>query len=380
MNLRFCFAAFACVCTASCAVLNPYVGSARIEQNWAEKGRSADEQAEYKKSVLALSKSLQQELQSSAAQLSAYSTTSTITLAGLLGFGGYKGVTDGGSHQIAALAAGGGAVYGAKAALYSPTREQIYNDGVSALVCLDGIYSRFDIAKGKALAAGARKNQSVWERYRDRYYSALVMAESFEKQYYARVISVPSQVNVLLGDVQPDAQTSYALLSSAISTQLKPSAQPTKTEQVRAADDKLYVRYVLDLSAPDPKDVFPDLEAWVVGVQALAEEVKKLDTNQCQVSPSQAPKIVRPSEDNPVKASVGSTTLFPVQNTSGSVSASVQEQDQADAGAAKVKIVSDKGTYSLEVDAVRATSKPVWVSVTDYGKGQLSSGFWLEIK
>lgn len=66
---------------------------------------------------------------------------------------------------------------------------------------------------------------------------------------------------------------------------------------------------------------------------------------------------------------------FVIENSSGTLTATVTPQDSSDKNAIDTKILTDKGVFSLEIEAKAKTKKPVWVSVVDYGRGGVSSGF-----
>lgn len=223
---------------SSCALFDPYIPSAEIEREVLierncpkEPGRpeqpgqakptKGTETAKPPCSVRALSQRYREAFQSNASTLVRTSSGSTVLLAGLLGFAGYKGVTGAGSHQVAALGAGAAVTYGVQGALYKPSREQIYQGGVQALECLDRLYGGFNSAEGEALAA-PYLGKLGWTNYSPEYYATLSMVKQYETEYRYRVLDVPATINKLMAAQHPSAEQSYAFISSVISGSIPP--------------------------------------------------------------------------------------------------------------------------------------------------------------
>jgi hypothetical protein len=87
---------------ASCALFNPYVQSIAPETKTATGSQLASK--------------IRMELQGKTNGLAYWQSGSSLALAGALGLGGYKAVTAGNGHQVAALAAGSASLYGFSAA------------------------------------------------------------------------------------------------------------------------------------------------------------------------------------------------------------------------------------------------------------------------
>jgi len=304
-------------------------------------------------------------LEVSASSQSWYSKSSSTALAALLGLGAYKGVTGGGGHQIAALAAGAGVTYGLHEVLYTPTREQIYLGAVDTLLCLDRIYDGFDPSVGEGLAAKYFQHPR-WPEYATTYYRYLSLAQRYNAQYRYRVLQVPAAVNQRLSAQQLTAGQSYALISNAIS--IKNSANVKDNKSLAAPGDN---------GRTDAASFFSDVEDW--GQQVTQRHADFTD-DQCKGGGALAPSIVLPNDDAMQTIAVSSKTQFPLQNTSGILSTSVTPQDNSDKNAVESKIISEKGAFWLEISGKAATTKPVRVEVSDYGRNGASEGIWVEVK
>lgn len=344
---------------SSCVVFNPYISTAEIEEKVIGTSNSPPKM---------LSRSYRKKFESYASELSQISKGTTVVLAGLLGLGGYKGVTDGGSHQFAALGAGAGVTYGLHRALYKPSREQIYMGGANALICIDRVYEGFDSSLGKKLAS-KYYSDDLWPAYADRFYTTLSMVQQYETEYKYRVLAVPALINKQLSTEQPSAEQSYAFISSAISLNT-PSLSSAPTP---AAGE-------VSMPIENPAQKFSDLEDWVAQSEQLDTAYKANPNKDCPTSGNLAPIIVRQNNEAITKLSVNSKSQFPIQNTSGSLASSITPQNSNDKDAIETKILVDKGVFSIEIDAKAKTNKPIWVTVVDYGNGGVTSGFWVTIE
>ncbi|WVV48100.1 hypothetical protein THH46_00180 [Pseudomonas sp. NA13] len=92
----------------------------------------------------------QKKLISEANSLSNANLYATTALAGTLGLGGYKVLTGGSGHHIAALATGSGVIYGYQQSLYNETISGILLSGAATLACIDGAYSMPSAKQGKS--------------------------------------------------------------------------------------------------------------------------------------------------------------------------------------------------------------------------------------
>ncbi|MGB4074142.1 hypothetical protein [Pseudomonas sp.] len=339
--------------TSSCVILDPYIPTTKIEVDTIE----------VKHPVKLLSQKYRKKFESYASELSQVSNSATVALAGLLGFGGYKGVTGGGGHQIAALGAGAGVTYGLHGALYKPSREQIYLSGVSALNCIDKLYSGFDSGRGEDLAKNYL-DDTDWLSYKDRYYAALIMVRKYEDEYKSRVLDVPATINVMLSAEQPSPEQSYAFISSVITSNIPaPKAVVPKVAAALGGATSLY----------------PDLEDWVSQSEQLSTAFKDNPSKECPIAGGLAPRIVKVGDSLITKLNANSVTQFPIQNTSGVIGVSAKPQDATDKNALETKILADKGEFSIEINAKTKTTKPIFITVVDYGKGGASSSMWVEV-
>lgn len=359
---------------SSCALFDPYIPSAEIEREVLIERNCPKEPGQAKSitetptvkppcSIRALSQRYREAFQANASTLAWTSSGSTVLLAGLLGFAGYKGVTGGGSHQVAALGAGAAVTFGVQGALYKPSREQIYQGGVRALECLNKLYGAFNSAEGEALAA-PNLGKSGWASYSPEYYATLSMVKQYETEYQYRVLDVPATVNKLLAAQQPSAEQSYAFVSSVISGSI-PTDDPddsTKTMQIQ-----------------QPESRFPALEDWVEKSRNQDAAFKAAPNKDCPTLGSLAPMIKREPAAI-TELAVSTKNQFVIENSSGTITATVTPQESRDKNALDTKILTDKGVFSLEIEAKAKTNKPVWVSVVDYGRGGVSSGFWVSVK
>ncbi|WP_248743506.1 MULTISPECIES: hypothetical protein [unclassified Pseudomonas] len=389
MNRTYFVALPALLTLNSCALFDPYIPSAQIErevlierqcsrpleeagQSGRTKPARANETTKPPCSVGALSQRYREAFQSNASTLARTSSGSTVLLAGLLGFAGYKGITGGGAHQVAALGAGAAVTYGVQGALYSPSREQIYQGGVQALECLDRLYGGFNSAEGEALAA-PKLGEPGWPAYSPRYYATLSMVKQYETEYRYRVLEVPASINKLLAAQQPSTEQSYAFISSVISGPVpgigssgpkKPSISPY---------------YLLGQIYSAQSNPFPAVEDWVEKSLKQEKAFKAAPNKDCPTLGNLSPMIRR--DPVPItELAVNTKSQFVIENSSGTLAATVTPQDSSDKSAIDTKILTDKGVFSLEIDAKAKTNKAVWVSVVDYGRGGVSSGFWVNVK
>ncbi|MGY2439833.1 hypothetical protein [Pseudomonas sp. SDO52101_S400] len=349
-NLMLVFPSFA---LSSCVLFDPYV-------------HTTSSNIENAKSTKQISYELRKTLENSASSQSWYSKGSSTVLASLLGLGAYKGLTGGGSHQIAALATGAGVTYGLHEVLYTPTREQIYLGSVDTLLCLDRIYDGFDSSVGQLLAAKYFKNPR-WSEYAPRYYQYLSVVQGYEAEYRHRVLQVPADVNQRLSAQQLTPGQSFALITNALSINKPPVPKPAAAmfPEGEAGVEN------------DPALLFPDVEDWV---RKAAQRASDFTDEQCKAGGALAPSIVRSDNGTVQTIALSKSVQYPLQNTSGILSTSVTPQANSDKDAVESKIIADKGAFWLEIDGKAATTKPVWVSIIDHGRSGASEGVWVEVK
>lgn len=337
--------------TSSCALLNPYVSTSKAERN--AEGKSAKE----------LSLELRGALEANARGLAYWQSGSTISIAGLLGLGGYKGITSGGSHQVAALAAGGAAVYGVNSALYNPSREERYLAAASALVCLDKVYAPFNWQYGQSLMQKmtATKRQEVEPRAS----TALGVAYRYETSYRQNIIGIITQLNQQLAAQQPTADATFLRLSSAIQT--PPTVAPPR--QTEADKSTLCNEECTMASA--------ELSLWIATVISAHRDFDETSLTTCSVGEDSL--AIAGTSEVGEKIKVGQKLEFPILNTTGRLAAFVKPQDTADQSAISASITTSNGAYSLSVEGKTPSKKPIFVYVIDHGKGKATTGARFEV-
>ncbi|MHC8334112.1 hypothetical protein [Pseudomonas sp. LB3P25] len=374
MRFKLFASAVTCSLLTSCALFNPYISTATIEKR--EKSNPTYD----------LSNALRAKFESNAQQLAYWQSGSTAVIAGLLGLGAYKGVTGGGSHQIAALAAGSGVIYGTSTALYSPSKEQIYIAGAAALLCLDEQYSWFDSEAGAKLYLELLALDSTAEAdFKVGFGEAYSIAVQQESSYKTNVLTVGTQVNSLVAGQQPTAELSYAHVSSAISTAfVSPSSEP-KTDAPKTIFWKATsstAKPVCDQACMQErekriKELRFALTNWI---NATNYRNARLTTDQCSVLGEDSLSITGVRQGTPEVLDVGSKTTYPILNTTGRLGAFVKSSKAAEQGAVTAKITTQNGLFFVEVEGVSATTVPVNVYVSDYGKGRATKGFQVTVK
>ena len=400
MKLKHCAIALLALPAGGCTLLSPYVPSAKIEAELLECVPKQSTQTInpdpkvvkdsnnnittttttviYKRtehtcntSTTKLSNELQQYFQSSAASLSRTSNTATITIAGLLGFGAYKGVTDGGKSQIAALAAGAGTLYGAQNALYTPTREQLFQRGVKALSCLDGFYADITPEKGEKLAELYRVTQAAnWPSYEERYNAAYELAVFHANSYRERVRGVAAELNILLSNAQPTPAESKAKISSAINHEIpKATKNPENGEKM-----------TLDQQAAFSGN-FPKLERWVKRIEFANNRINKNNPDTCNLQDIPVIRILGIDNQGSVTMAPGTTSTYPIANTSSLLTSAVYPTGpETDKQAISAILISEGGSFAIRLEAKSATQEPVVIKITDNGNGGLSTSFTLDVK
>jgi hypothetical protein len=199
---------------ASCALFNPYVQSIAPETKTATGSQLASK--------------IRMELQGKTNGLAYWQSGSSLALAGALGLGGYKAVTAGNGHQVAALAAGSASLYGFSAAQYKPTREQLYHRGVQAVMCVESIYERASLEEGNELIRRIAQLKagsgavSITNAYS--LYGAISRAKAFDRVYKEKLVEIVAALNNYLAALQPAPEVTYRIISDAIgSRRLFPS-------------------------------------------------------------------------------------------------------------------------------------------------------------
>lgn len=371
--------ALACFLLTSCALFNPYVSTASIEQ------------CKKSNSVYDLSCALRAKFENNAAGLAYWQSGSTVLLAGMLGLGGYKGITGAGSHQIAALAAGGGVIYGTSTALYRTSKEQVYISGVAALLCLDNHYRLFDSTAGADLFRKLLELDSTAEtEFRTAFIEAYSIAVEREASYKTKVLTVGTQVNALIAGQQPTAGVSYAHVSSAISAAFVSSpdtqkpGEPEKNVWARAfsllsplGDQKRFKER--EERARQIKQLRADLANWINSMVKLNTWLDTTASDQCSVLGEDSLSITGVTQGKPEALEAGLKNTYPILNTTGRLAAFVKAPKATEQGAVTAKIITENGLFFVEVEGVSVTTAPANVYVSDYGKGRATKGFQVTV-
>lgn len=365
MNSKVLAGIVLCPLLTSCALFNPSLGTATIEQN--HPGASGAE----------ISLQLKRALQSKSGQLAYWQAGSTVMMAGLLGFGGYKVVTDGGSHQVAALMAGGGALYGTNLALYKPTREGMYARAVSSIQCIDGAFSPFNTATGLSLKdAIYRLSPTTWSTLDDSFQSAYSLASEYDHKYKQSVLQVATDLNVYLADMQPSPENTYRILTRAIGQQI---TKPDKGQvsQAITTQTSMFASNIAGSSMDKARasqersiqltNLVTRLYAWIDSVESAHRSFNANDVAACSgLSINFA--IAGVTEGAAVTLSADSTATYQIIDTSGKLVAYALPIDASDAGKVTTAITTSDGVFNLRLTATTQTTKPVRVTVKDNGK------------
>lgn len=372
---------------SGCTIFSPYIPSAKIERELNEckpsisssstqsvkDGNKTTTTTTRKTSICnssakRLSQRLREEYQASAASLSRTTNTASLTMAGLLGLGAYKGITDGGKHQIAALAAGAGTLYGLQSALYKPTREQLYQRAVKALVCLDDIYADIDPNKGADLAEKYMSDES-WGVYEDRYLSAYEIAVTHENSYRSRIHDISADLNILLADDQPTPEENLAKINSAISGQVAGIATGGEggNQKFLPLNNTVY-------STP-----YKDLERWVVRTIFANNRITAKNPDSCNMKNLPVIRVLGVENQGLLELTTGETRTLPITNNSNVIAINTYPNDSADKDAISTLLISEQGAFAARIEAKVATNKPVLVKITDAGNGNISTVFQIKV-
>jgi hypothetical protein len=369
-----------CTTLTSCALFNPYISTTDFSD-------TADGQDGY-----SLSSEMRQRFENNARALAYWQSGSTVAIAGLLGLGAYKGVTSGGSHQIAALAAGGAVVYGTSSALYRPTTEQIYIAGTSALLCIDKQYRGFNPKIGLQLYTNlAVLDEGEAGMLEETFNQAYSIAVKRENQYKANVIDIGVQVNSIIAGQQPSAEQSYAHVSGAITAGVKPPVTAgTPDESPKLASELSATEWALTSGtlgeikqAKNAKAIVAAkvaLNSWIKETTSLNDELGPKNSEQCLVAADDAIAVTGVSEEGIEELEIGSSRAYPIVNTTGRLAAFVKAPRASEQGSITAKITTENNLYFVEVTAVAATTSPAVVYITDYGKGRSTKGFQVSVK
>lgn len=366
---------------SGCTIFSPYVPSAKIERELtkcppAESTRTEEPSKDGKKittktttytcntSTKELSIRLQERFQSNAASLSRTSNTTVLTIAGLLGVGAYKGITDGGRSQIAALGAGAGTLYGLHSAIYTPTREQLYQRAVKSLICLDVLYADIDPGTGEALAK-KYTNHSNWYRYKARYESAYELSVTHENSYRGRVKQVPAELNILLSNSQPSPAESHAKINSAITTKIEEISAPSGLK---------------NLASFNAEKEFPDLVRWVDRTKIASDRINTSNPDSCNLTDTPVLRVLGVANQGTITLKVDETRTLPITNNSSVISSNIYPTGtDADKNAVSSVLISENGAFAIKLEAHRKPSKPVVVKLTDTGNGNVSTVFFVDV-
>lgn len=355
----------------SCALFNPSVGTAKIEQK-----HPLASGAE-------ISLLLKRALQSKSGQLAYWQAGSTMVMAGLIGYGGYKVVTDGGSHQVAALMAGGGALYGTNTVLYKPSREGMYARAVSSIQCIDGAFSPFNTATGLRLKSAIYElSPSTWSTLDSSFQSAYSLATEYDLKYKQSVLQVATDLNVYLADMQPTPENTYRILTRAIGQQITKPNKDQVSQAVTAESQAFAASVASDAKKARAETEFAiqlsnlvtSLYAWIDSIEEAHRSFNVNDVAACS-GLSINFGIAGVTEGSVVSLSAGSTATYQIIDTSGKLVAYAVPSNASDAGKVTTAITTSNGVFNLQLTATTATTQPVRVTVKDNGKFGASVSF-----
>lgn len=384
MTLRWPYIVLFSISASGCTVFSPYIPSAKIERELASckpvvtidstktevdkklvSRTTTTTEHKCNTSTKNLSLTLQEEFQASATSLSRASNTTVLTIASLLGFGAYKGITDGGKSQIAALGAGAGTLYGLHSTMYTPTREQLYQRAVKSLICLDDLYADIDPAKGESLAK-RYKTLPKWAYYQDRYDSAYELAVMHENSYRSRVMQAAADLNILLSNGQPSAAESYARVSSAIKT---------KIADIAPQDEKNLLLLLV------PERDFPDLARWVARTEIASKKINLNNPDSCNLSSLPVLRVLGVDNQGTIELKKGETRTLPITNNSSVISTNIYPTgNDSDKDAVTSMLVSEGGAFAIRLEAKKITKDAIAVKLTDAGNGNVSTIFFVTVK
>ena len=367
----------ACSLLASCAHYNPYFNTAKVSA-----GDEATDDGKPKKAY-ALSQAVQIELVDKSNALANEENNTTLALAGALGLGAYKLAT-GGGHQVVALTAGAGALYGVNQALYDQRLSAMLHETVSALLCLDGAYNNVDPDKGTRIAAKIKAiNAQLWASdFEASYQNALKNIAPWTEQYTTNVKLVVSTLNQRIANGQLGPEDRYKLIVSSLNTSGSKASQFDKTavidkiKRLPLATDNLAfatVSSIKPFSDNDNSDkerqnqalyeLANDFSLWLINSNALlndpAEKVALCRTNVIALSiPELVPgQILQVTKDQPIR--------LKIVNSSGNIVATTSPGAPVTA-----RIVIEQKDLFLEIQKVANAKGDGVVYVTDYGKDE----------
>ncbi|UZE21768.1 hypothetical protein LOY67_17120 [Pseudomonas sp. B21-056] len=360
----------------SCALFNPSVGTAKIEQDHLN-ASGAD-----------ISLLLKRALQSKSGQLAYWQAGSTVVMAGLIGYGGYKVVTDGGSHQVAVLMAGGGALYGTNTVLYKPTREGMYARAVSSIQCIDGAFSPFNTATGLGLKSAIYTlSPSTWSRLDASFQSAYSLATEYDLKYKQSVLQVATDLNVYLADMQPTPESTYRILTRTIGQQITKPSKDQVSQAITAEGQAFAATVTGDANekarastdrAIELSNLVTRLYAWIDSIEEAHRSFNANDVAACS-GLSINFGIAGVTEGSVVSLSAGSTATYQIIDTSGKLVAYAVPSDASDASKVTTAITTSNGVFNLQLTATTKTTQPVRVTVKDNGKFGASVSFEVKV-
>lgn len=344
----------------SCALFNPSVGTARIEENNLDASGAQ------------ISLKLKIALQSKSEQLAYWQAGSTVVMAGLIGYGGYNVVTNGGSHQVAALMAGGAALYGTNSVLYKPSREGMYARAVSSIQCIDGAFSPFNTSTGRRLKNAIYElSPGTWSTLEPSFQSAYLVAKAYDLKYKQSVLQVATDLNVYLADMQPTPESTYRILTRAIGQQIiKPNMD--LVSQAVTTGSQINTGGAADKASTSTKlgqlnNLVTNLYAWIDSIEIAHRSFNVNDVAACS-GLSINFGIAGVTEGGVVSLGAGSTATYQIIDTSGKLVAYALPIDASDAGKVTTSITTSDGVFNLRLTATTRTTKPVRVTVKDNGK------------
>lgn len=354
---------------ASCALFNPYIQNTAPDTQ----GTTGSQ----------LASKIRQELKDKTNGLAYWQSGSSLALAGALGLGGYKAVTAGNGHQVAALAAGSASLYGFSAAQYKPTREQLYHRAVQAVVCVESIYEPVSLGEADDLIRriGALKVTSgkVTIANAPSLYGAITKARSFDNAYKEKLVQIVAALNNYLAALQPAPEVTYRILSEAISSRPAPPADSEPFVPERSVARAIAITGNFSAEEQLQADLLADeANEWIARIDATTVGFDS-DAGGCNPFQGQSPSIQGLPAGQTLSMVAGAQERFLILNSSGDLRVAYTTQDTIDQGAAEIRVITENKSYWVEVKALRATRKPLKAYLTDGQKGDITIDFAISI-
>lgn len=330
-----------------------------------------------------LSKKQQESLISAANDLSNANLYANTALAGTLGFGGYKLLTGGGGHQAAALAIGGGTIYGYQQVMYNETIAGLLNSAAAILACFDEAYTMPDI---KSIADTKSKLETdhakAWISIKPFYLLALDKVNASDRHYKSNIKRVIYSVNSKRAALNLSPNQSYSIITSAIGSaaasipnrsELENALKPAEKTLLGDAteEQKAEASRIAQINLKQEK-LTKDMFDWIESVDAAALSFTPDKLAKCR-STTEPPTVFGYTPGSPTQLTKETKSVFKIGNTSGNLSVSTGRKNDKGENYIDTTITTDSGNYFLEVTGKHSIDTPVTVFLTDLGKDEATT-------